>query len=146
MLVTDLLHNSLYYVEICSLYSHCLDKFCHKQICWILSKGFHKSIEMITWFLFFNLLEFLSGGPVVWTWHFHCSYLGLIPGQRTKILQVMKCSQKRKKKRKKKLLCITLFEFSLLIFCYGFWHVCSSVIWTYKFLFFVTSLFYFSIR
>ena len=77
-----------------------------------MSKGFHKSIEMIT-FSFFNLLKFLSDDPVVWTWHFHCSYLGLIPGQRIKILQAMQSSQKRKKKM---LLCITVIEFSLLIF------------------------------
>ena len=34
------------------------------------------------------------GGPVVRTWHFRCHHSGLIPGQRTKMLQTMWCGQK----------------------------------------------------
>ena len=36
-------------------YAHFLESFYHKK-CWILSKAFSASIEMIIWFLFFNLL------------------------------------------------------------------------------------------
>ena len=44
-----------FYVEIGSLYVHFLEHFHHK---WVLNfvKAFSASIEMIIWFLFFNLL------------------------------------------------------------------------------------------
>ena len=43
-----------HYVEVCSLYAHFLESFYHK---WLLNfiKTFCASIEMIIWFLFFNL-------------------------------------------------------------------------------------------
>ena len=45
----------LYYVEVGSFYAHFLKSFNHK---WMLNfvKGFSASIEMIIWFLSFNLL------------------------------------------------------------------------------------------
>ena len=45
----------LYYVEVGSLYMHFLEHFHHK---WVSNfvKAFSASIEMIIWFLFFNLL------------------------------------------------------------------------------------------
>ena len=33
------------------------------------------------------------GSPVVSTWYFHCCGLGSVPGQGTKISQVMQCGQ-----------------------------------------------------
>ena len=46
---------SFYYVEVCSFYSCFLESFYHK---WMLnlSKAFSASIEIIIWFLSFNLL------------------------------------------------------------------------------------------
>ena len=46
---------NFYYVEVCSLYSCFLESFYHE---WMLnlSKAFSASIEIIIWFLFFNLL------------------------------------------------------------------------------------------
>ena len=35
-------------------------------------------------------------GPVVRTRNFHCDGLGLIPGQRTEILQAVRCGKKKK--------------------------------------------------
>ena len=45
----------LNYVEVCSLYAHFLENIFHK---WVLNSVqiFSASIEMIIWFLFFNLL------------------------------------------------------------------------------------------
>ena len=45
----------LYYVEVGSFYVHFLKSFNNKW-CWILSKAFSASIEIIIWFLSFNLL------------------------------------------------------------------------------------------
>jgi len=45
----------LYYVEVGSFYTHFLKSFKHNG-CWILSKAFSSSIEIILWFLSFNLL------------------------------------------------------------------------------------------
>ena len=45
----------LYYVEVGFFYAHFLKSFNHNR-CWILSKAFSASIEMILWFLSFNLL------------------------------------------------------------------------------------------
>ena len=42
-----------FYVEVSSLYAYFLEGFYHK--CWILSKAFSASIEVIICFLFFNL-------------------------------------------------------------------------------------------
>ena len=44
----------LYYVELGSFYTHFLKRFNHKR-CWILSRAFSSSIEIIIWFLSFNL-------------------------------------------------------------------------------------------
>ena len=46
---------SFYYVEVCSFYSCFLESFIING-CWILSKAFSASIEIIKWFSFFNLL------------------------------------------------------------------------------------------
>ena len=46
---------SFYYVEVCSFYSCFLEGFIINR-CWILSKAFSASIEIIIWVLFFNLL------------------------------------------------------------------------------------------
>ena len=45
-----------YYVKVVSLYAHFLESFFIIHGCWILPKVFPGSIEMIIWFLFFNLL------------------------------------------------------------------------------------------
>ena len=45
----------LYYVELSSLYAYFLESFFING-CWILSKAFSASIEIIIWFLFFSLL------------------------------------------------------------------------------------------
>ena len=44
----------LYYVEVVSLYAHFLESFYHT---WVLNfvKSFSASVEIIVWFLFFNL-------------------------------------------------------------------------------------------
>ena len=44
----------LYYVEVVSLYAHFLESFHHT---WVLNfvKSFSAFVEMIVWFLFFNL-------------------------------------------------------------------------------------------
>ena len=47
--------DGLYYVEVCTLYAHFLKHFIINW-CWILSKAYSASIEMIIWLLFFNLL------------------------------------------------------------------------------------------
>ena len=54
MLVVFVIYG-LYYVEIFSLYAHFPKSFIING-CWILTKFFSVSIEMIMWFLFFNLL------------------------------------------------------------------------------------------
>ena len=46
---------SFCYVEVCSFYSCLLEGFIING-CWILSKAFSASIEIIIWFLSFNLL------------------------------------------------------------------------------------------
>ena len=43
-----------------------------------------------------------SGGPVVGAWCFLCWGLGLIPGQGTKIPQVVQCGQSKKERKKRK--------------------------------------------
>ena len=45
----------LYYVEVCSLYTHFMESFIINR-CWVWSKVFSASVEMIIWFLIFNLL------------------------------------------------------------------------------------------
>ena len=45
-----------YYVEVCSFYACFLEGFIING-CWILSKAFSASIEIIIWFLSFNFLE-----------------------------------------------------------------------------------------
>ena len=49
---------SFYYVEVCSFYSCFLESFFFFIIngCWILSKAFSASIEIIIWILSFSLL------------------------------------------------------------------------------------------
>ena len=48
---------SFYYVEVCSFYSCFLESFFFIiNGCWILSKAFSASVEIIIWLLFFNLL------------------------------------------------------------------------------------------
>ena len=51
-LAVGLSHNSFYYVEVCSLYTHISKSFNHK---WMLNfiSFFSASIEMIMWFLSF---------------------------------------------------------------------------------------------
>ena len=44
-----------YYFEVCSFYAWFLEGFIINE-CWILSKAFSASIEIIIWFLSFNLL------------------------------------------------------------------------------------------
>jgi len=46
----------LYYTEVGSLYAHFLNHFYHKWVLIFFSKAFSASIEMIVWFLCFNLL------------------------------------------------------------------------------------------
>ena len=85
--------------------------------CWILSKAFSASIEMIIWFLFFNLL--------IWcfTWIDLCILKNLcIPGVNPTwswCMNFLMC-------------CWILFA---KIFCWGFLHLCSSVILAFRFLF-----------
>ena len=46
----------LYYVKVGSFYTHLLKQIFTVNGCWILPKAFSASIEMIIWFLSFNLL------------------------------------------------------------------------------------------
>ena len=48
--------NGLYQIEICSFYTNFVNFFFYINGCWILSNVFSSCIEMIIWFLFFNLL------------------------------------------------------------------------------------------
>ena len=47
---------SYFYVEICSLYAHFLESFYHKWMLNFVKSFFCISIEMMVWFIFFNLL------------------------------------------------------------------------------------------
>ena len=50
-----------YYVEVDTLCAHFLEYFFFiKNECWILSTAFSLSIEMIIWFLFFNLMWYIT--------------------------------------------------------------------------------------
>ena len=74
-------HFSLY-VEVDSFYAHFLKSFNHNG-CWTLSKAFSTSIEIIIWFLSFNLLIWcitliyvhilknpcISGIKPTWSWY-----------------------------------------------------------------------------
>ena len=71
----------LYYVEVGSFYAHLLNSFSHKCVL-ILSKAFSASIEMLIWFLSFNMLIWcitlidlhilknpcIAGTNPVWSW------------------------------------------------------------------------------
>ena len=46
-----------YYVEVCSFYACFLETFYHKW-CWILSKAFSASIEIIIWFFKYKFIYF----------------------------------------------------------------------------------------
>ena len=50
------LSHGLYSVEVGSFYAHCFWRVLIINGCWILSKAFSASIEIIIWFLSFNLL------------------------------------------------------------------------------------------
>ena len=54
-MVCRFVQRSLYFVEVCSLYTHFVDLFYNKFM-FNLSEAFSASTEMIIWFLFFNLL------------------------------------------------------------------------------------------
>ena len=112
------------YVEFCENVFINLLRWSHdfySSICW-------NFLVVVQWF---GLGTFTA---VIWVWFLF------------RELRSCKSWSAAKKEKKKMLLCITLIEFSLLIFCWGFLHLCSSVILTYKFLFFVVSLSYFNIR
>ena len=75
---------SFYYVEVCSFHSCFLESFFFLIIngCWILSKAFSSSIEIITWFLSLSFLmwcmtlidfwilwnPFIPGIKPTWSW------------------------------------------------------------------------------
>ena len=56
MLSCGLVITRLYHVELSFLSPHFLEAFLIKIGCWIISKAFCASTEMIVWFLFFTLL------------------------------------------------------------------------------------------
>ena len=109
----------LYYVEVGSFYAH-LIRVLTINGCWILSKDFPASIEIIIWFLSFNLLI-----CCVTLIDFHILRNLCIPG----INQTWSCFW-----------CVA--EFCLLKFCWGFLHLCSSVILACSFLFCVVSVWF----
>ena len=92
---------------------------------WILSKAFVASIEIVIWFLSFNLL--------IWC-------MTLID------LHIIFASQEETQIDHDVWAFWCVVEFCLLKFCWGFLHLCSSVILAYGFLFFVLSLSGFGIR
>ena len=115
----------LYYVEVGSFYAHFLKSFNHK---WVLNlvKGFSASIEIIIWFLSFNLL--------IW-----CITLICVCWRILAFLEEIQLDHGAWA-----FWCIA--ELCLLKFCWGFLHLCSSVMLDYSFLFFVLFLSCFGIR
>ena len=75
-------HICFHYVEVCSPYLHSLESFIRNG-CYILSKSFSASIEMIIWFLFLSLLMWcvkmidlqilkypcIPGINLTWSWY-----------------------------------------------------------------------------
>ena len=84
--------------------------------CWILSKAFSASVEMITWFLSFNLLIWC-----ITLIHLCILKNPCIPGITQLDHGVWAF--------------LRVAEFCLLKFCWGFLHLCSSVILAWNFLF-----------
>ena len=104
----------LYYVEVSSFYAHFLKSFNYK---WDLnlSKAFSASIEMIIWFLSFSLLIWY-----ITLIDLHILKNPCIPGiNPTWSWWAFWC----------------VAEFCLLKFCWGFFHLCSSMIMAFSFLF-----------
>ena len=84
--------------------------------CWILSKDITASVEMIIWILIFSLL-ICCITLICRCWKVNAS-LGWIPLDHG--VWSFKC----------------IVGYGLLVFCWGFFHLFSSVIFTYNFLFF----------
>ena len=113
----------LYYVEIHPFYTHFWDLFfLIINRCWILSNAFFASIEMIIQILSFILLMWIT---LIDLWMLnHLCIPGINPTQW--------------------FLCVV--SFCLWLFCWRFLHLCSSVLFTIIFFFFVEYLSDFSIR
>ena len=107
--------------------------------CRIFSKALPESIEMIIWFLYFNLLTYCITLIVIYINHNHIdiwfAYIEESLHSWNKPNLIMEYES---------FWCVA--EFCLLKFCWGFLHLCSSMILTCSFLFFVLSLSYFGIR
>ena len=104
----------LYYVELGSFYAHLLKSLIING-CWILSKHFSASIEINIWFLSFNLSIYISHWLICIYW---------------RILAFLK--QTQFDHGIWAFWCVA--EFCLLKFCWGFLHLCSSVILACSFL------------
>ena len=96
----------LYYVEIGSVYAHFLKNFNKKNGCWILSKAFSASIEIIIWFY----LTIFKYGVSHWLICIHW-----------RILAFMEYSQLYHGVWT--FWCVA--QFCLLNCCWGFLHLCS---------------------
>ena len=118
----------IYYVEVGSFYARFFFFFWRVLIinrCWILSKAFSASIEIIIWFLSFNLL--------IW-------YITLIDVEES----LHPWNKSQFDHGVWAFGCVA--EFCLLKFCWGFLHLFSSVILACSFCVCVFSLFGFGIR
>ena len=87
---------------------------------WVLSKAFSASVEIITWFLYFNLLIWCITLIDLWIVKNPC-IPGIKPTWSSYMILLICC-------------------WSLLEFCWGFLHLCSSAILACSFLFCVESL------
>ena len=97
----------LSYVEVCFLYAHFLESFIING-CWILSKTFSPSIVMIMWLLFFSLLMWCVTSIDLWILKYIC-----IPGINPAWLWCM--------------ILLMCYWIGLLVYCWGFLSVCSSL-------------------
>ena len=118
--------DGLYYIEVGSLYAYVLESFYHK---WMLNFiAFSASIEVVIWFLFFNLF--------MW-------YIILID------LQILKNSRILEINQSHLIWCVWFFycivRFSLLIFCIGSLHLCPPMVFAWNFVW-VISLSGFGVR
>ena len=107
----------LYYVDVCSLYTHFVESFFFFIINggWVFSKAFSVPIEMIIWFLFFNLLMCIT---LIDLWILnHPCIPGISPSWSWCMILLM------------------YYWIRLLLFCWGFLYLCSSMILVYNFLF-----------
>ena len=116
-----------YYVESCSFYICFLRLFKIINGCWILSKAFTASFEMVIWFLIFQFVNMM----------YHISWFAYIeeslhPWDKINLVWGMIF-----------LICCWILIFRIF---WVFLHLCSSVILAYNFLFLGASLSSFGIR